>query len=285
MARPKKSVSTVPAHKNPALWKALASIVSSDVTRKTLMHVHCRDLRTLEATDGHCAVQVSFPSDLELAPGLYDPRQTLARVKAGVAPEIAAPFIHNSWEYPNVDQVMPSKCEGFSERSDVSFNPVLVSRVMDAANAVICAVSGAGHVGLTWDTSDDLSPALVYGEAAGVRVRAAIMPMRVHEERKRPKKDTFEVDAAVAGLKEDLQAATKRAVYLDSVVADLRAEIVRLTSELNEAREAADTDAADALRANQATDELRAEVNALRHLRPKGDTALPVILSNPIVRA
>jgi hypothetical protein len=266
------------------LWKALASVVSTDSTRKTLMHVHCRDLRTLEATDGHCAVQVSFPADLDLTPGLYDPRQTLARVKASVPPERAAPFIHESWTFPNVDAVMPSKCEGFSERSDIGFDPALVGRVMDAVGDILQAV-GATNAVIMFDSSDDLSPALVYGEAAGVKVRAAIMPMRVGEPRKRPQKDTFEADSAVVGLKEDLQAATKRGAYLDSVVADLRAEILRLTADLNEAREAADTDAADALRANQAADELRAEVNALRHLRPKGDTVPPVILSNPIARA
>jgi hypothetical protein len=276
----------VPIHLNPALWKAFASIVSTDETRKTITHVHVRnDRRTMEATDGNCAVQVTFETDTELARGLYDPRHTLARVKAGVAPEIAAPFIHDNWEFPNVDAVMPSKCEGFSERSDVSFNPELVSKVMDACKSILCAVSGALHVGLTWDTSDDLSPALVYGKVAGVSVRAAIMPMRVHDARKRPQKDTFEVDSAVVGLKADLQAATKRAAYLDSVVADLRAEIVRLTADLNDARECADTDAADAVRANQAADELRAELNTLRHLRPKGDSVSPVLLSNPIVRS
>jgi hypothetical protein len=282
MARMK---STVPVHMQPALWKALASIVSSDETRKTITHVHIRaDKRTIEATDGHCAVQVTFPADLELAPGLYDPRQTLARVKASVSPEVALPFIHDQWEYPNVDQVMPSKCEGFSERCDIGLNPCLVGRVMDAVDDILQAV-GATNAAIMLDISDDLSPALVYGEAAGVKVRAAIMPMRVGEPRKRPQKDTFAVDSAVVGLKEDLQAATKRTAYLESVVADLRAEIVRLTSDLNEAREAADTDAADALRAHQAADELRAEVNALRHLRPKGDTVTPVILSNPIARA
>jgi hypothetical protein len=79
--------------------------------------------------------------------------------------------------------------------------------------------------------------------------------------------------------------AERHCVYLESVVAELRDEVIRLTNELNEARECADTDAADALRANQAADELRAEVNALRHLRPKGDIVPPVLLSNPIARA
>ena len=68
------------------------------------------------------------------------------------------------------------------------------------------------------------------------------------------------------------------------MVAELRAEIVRLTADLNEARECADTDAADAMRARETVDELRAEINALRHLRPKVD-APPVLLSNPIARA
>jgi hypothetical protein len=266
---------TTPPHLNPGLWKALASIVSTDSTRKILMHVHCRGLRTLEATDGHCAVQMTFPADLDLAVGLYDPKQTLARVKAGVSPERAAPFIHESWTFPNIDQVMPSKCEGFSERCDVGLDPCLVGRVMEAVDDVLQAV-GAKHSGITLDASDDESAVLVYGEAAGVKVRAAIMPMRVHDARKRPEKDTFDADT--------LKAAEKRAVYLDSVVADLRAEIVRLTADLNDARECADTDAADAVRANQAADELRAELNTLRHLRPKGDI-VPVLLSNPFVRA
>lgn len=281
MARTK---ATVPVHLNAALWKALASIVSTDVTRKTVMHVHVRnDRRTMEATDGHCAIQVMFPADLELAPGLYDPRSTLARVKADVAPEAALPFVHDQWEYPNVDQVMPSRCEGFTERSDIGFNPALVGRVMDAVGDILHAV-GATNPGIMLDTSDDLSPALVYGDALGVKVRAAIMPMRVGEPRKRPQKDTFEADSAIVGVKEDLKAATKRAAYLESVVTDLRAEIVRLTADLNDARECADTDAADAMLARQAADELRAELNTLRHLRPKGDV-MPVLLSNPIARA
>jgi len=79
-------------------------------------------------------------------------------------------------------------------------------------------------------------------------------------------------------------AARSRVVYLESVVAELRDELRRLTSELNDARECADTDAADAMRARETVAELRAEINGLRYLRPKFD-APPVILSNPIVRA
>jgi len=78
--------------------------------------------------------------------------------------------------------------------------------------------------------------------------------------------------------------ARSRVVYLESVVAELRDELRRLTNELNDARECADTDAADAVRARQTVDELRAEINGLRYLRPKGD-APPVILYSPIVRA
>jgi len=80
-------------------------------------------------------------------------------------------------------------------------------------------------------------------------------------------------------------AARSRVVYLESVVAELRDELRRLTDELNDARECADTDAADAVRARQTVDELRAEINGLRYLRPKGDTVPPVILYSPIVRA
>jgi hypothetical protein len=79
-------------------------------------------------------------------------------------------------------------------------------------------------------------------------------------------------------------AAMSRVAYLESVVTDLRAEIFRLTADLNEAREAADTDAADATLARATVDDLRAEINTLRHLRLKVD-APPVLLSKPIARA
>ena len=79
-------------------------------------------------------------------------------------------------------------------------------------------------------------------------------------------------------------AARSRVIYLESVVAELRDEVFRLTAELNEAREAADTDAADAVRVRETAAELRAEINGLRYLRPKIE-APPVILSNPIARA
>ena len=80
-------------------------------------------------------------------------------------------------------------------------------------------------------------------------------------------------------------AAVARVAYLESVVTDLRSEIFRLTAELNEAREAADTDATDAMRAREMVAELRAEINGLRYLRPKANVMTPVLLSNPIMRA
>ena len=276
MPRLKKPEST-PIHLNSALWKALGSIVSTDDTRPNITHIHARDARTWEATDGHCAVQVTFDADTELAPGLYNPKVTLARIKASVLPESTNPNTRDTWEYPNIDQVMPKACEGFTERADASFNPALLSRVCDAVNGILCAVSGAAHAGVTVDLSDDLSPALVYGKVPGAFVRAAVMPMRVNGPRTRPEKDTFDADA--------LKAAEKRTAYLDSVVAELRDEVIRLTNELNEAREAADTDAADAVRAHATVDELRAEVNTLRHLRPKAIEMEPVLLTRPIVRA
>lgn len=318
MARIKKPEFT-PVHLNTALWKALGSIVSSDDTRPNITHIHTRDARTWEATDGHCAVQVTFDADTELAPGLYNPKVTLARVKASVAPESIVQDPDDVWIFPNIDQVMPKATEGFTERADASFNPALLSRVCDAVNDILCAVSGASHVGVTVDLSDDLSPALVYGKVPGAFVRAAVMPMRVNDARKRPEKDTFDADrleraekerdrfASECGrLTDNLVAAVQarqveqgRAdaagaelgrmadyrAHLDSLLNDLRADVIRLTNDLNEAREAADTDAADAVRARETADEMRAELNALRHLRPKAADPEPVLLTRPIMRA
>jgi hypothetical protein len=272
-----KSKDIVPLHMNAVLWKALSTIVSTDETRMTLTCVHVRSARIFEVTDGHCAIQVTLDSDTSLLPGLYDPKATLARVKAGVEPVTHPVEKFNAKDYPNFDLIMREPIIGYTERCDVGLDPRLVSRVNDAAADILSAVTGAKGFGLIWSVESDLDAVIIHGKAPDVRIRAVIMPMRVEGPRKRPEKDTFDADS--------LKAAEKRAVYLDSVVADLRAEIVRLTADLNDAREAADTDAADALRANQAADELRAEVNALRHLRPKGDVVAPILLSNPIVRA
>lgn len=318
MPRLKKSESTF-VHMNAALWKALAVIVSTDDTRPNLTHIHARDARTWEATDGHCAVQVTFDADTELAPGLYNPKLTLARVKASVAPEPTNPNTRDTWEFPNIDQVMPKKCEGFAERADASFNPALLSRVCDSVDGILRAVSGATHTDVTVDLSDDLSPALVYGKVPGAFVRAAIMPMRVNDARKRPKKDTFDADRLERAEKErdrfasecgrltdnlvvavqarqaeqgradavsaELDRMADYRAHLESVVSDLRAEVIRLTTDLNEAREAADTDAADAVRARETADELRAELNTLRHLRMKSVEPEPVLLTRPVARA
>jgi hypothetical protein len=266
----------VPLHMNANLWKALSAIVSTDETRATLTCVHVRSARIFEVTDGHCAIQVTLDSDTFLSPGLYDPKATLARVKAGVEPVAHPVEKFNAKDYPNLDPIMREPVIGYTERCDVGLDPRLVSRVNDAAADILSAVTGTKSLGLIWSVESDLDAVIIHGKAPGVRIHAAVMPMRVEGPRKRPEKDTFDADA--------LKAAEKRTAYLDSVVADLRAEIVRLTADLNDARECADTDAADAVRANQAADELRAEINALRHLRPKGDI-MPVLLSNPIVRA
>lgn len=85
--------------------------------------------------------------------------------------------------------------------------------------------------------------------------------------------------------RERWQQAERHCVYLESVVSDLRAEVIRLTNELNDAREAADTDAADAARARETADELRAELNTLRHLRPKAADPEPILLTRPMARA
>ncbi len=98
------------------------------------------------------------------------------------------------------------------------------------------------------------------------------------------KKDLDAASEASEIRRERWNQAERHCVYLESVVAELRDEVIRLTSELNEAREAADTDAADAMRARETVAELRAEINGLRYLRPKVE-APPVLLSNPIARA
>ena len=318
MPRLKKSEST-PVHMNPALWKALASLASTDETRATLTCVHVRTPRVLEVTDGHCALQVTLDADLPLAPGLYDPKVAVARVKAGIEPVPHPRDKFDAASFPNFDPILRAPTVGYTERCDVGLNPRLVSRVNDAVSDVVQAVTGAKDCGLMWDIGEDVEAVILTGKAPGAFVRAAIMPLRIGDARKRPKKDTFDADRLERAEKErdrfasecgrltdnlvvavqarqaeqgradsagaELSRMADYRGHLESVITDLRAEVIRLTNELNEAREAADTDAADAMRARETVDELRAELNTLRHLRPKVADPEPVLLTRPTARA
>lgn len=307
----------IPLHLNPTFWKALASLASTDETRATLTCVHVRSARVFEVTDGHCALQVTLGADLPLAPGLYDPKAAVARVKAGIEPVPHPVDKFPADRYPNFDPILRAPTVGYAERCDVGLNPRLVSRVNDAAADVLQAVTGAkDSCGLMWSVGDDLDAVILTGKVPGARIHAAVMPMRVEGPRKRPEKDTFDAD----GLKADITHLTttvkkqqqendalradaaqlradserhaealnwenKRAERLVEELSQVREDVFRLTAELNEARDAADTDAADAVRAREAADELRAELNALRHLRPKVVEPEPVLLTRSTVRA
>lgn len=312
-----------PLHLNPTFWKALGSLASTDETRATLTCVHVKGPRVFEVTDGHAALQVTLDFDTPLAPGLYDPKATAARVKAGVEPVPCPQDKFDRARFPDFDPILRAPVVGYAERCDVGLNPELVSRVNDAAAGVIFAVTGAKGTGLMWSVGEDVEAVILTGKAPDVRIHAAIMPMRVDGPRKRPKddrtdseslkkdleyvkneRDRFAADAGrltsnLAVAVQAREAEQKRAdavgaelsrmadyrAHLESVVNDLRADIMRLTAELNEAREAADTDAADAVRARTESAELRAELNALRHLRPKGVEPEPVLLTRPVARA
>lgn len=312
MAR-KAQAASVPHHMNEKVWKALGSVASTDETRNVLMRVNVReDRRTMEASDGHCALQVTFDEDLDLAPGLYDWRVNAARVKAGVAPEP----LKDDQQFPAIDKVMPEAQPGWKERPDVAMNPQLVAKVCDAASTLLGTLTGNTGIGLVWQVGpEDLDAVLAHVKAPGVRIRAAIMPMRIEGPRKRPKVDTFDADSLRADLEssaedvrrlqresddlraeavnaradserhaEALKGENRRAERLVEELASMRAEVTRLSDELTEARLAAETDEADSVRLRATVDDLRAQVNGLRHLRPKVDPE-PVLLTRPIVRA
>ena len=307
----------IPLHLNPTFWKALASLASTDETRATLTCVHVRSARVLEVTDGHCALQVTLDADLPLTPGLYDPKAAVARVKAGIEPVPHPRDKFDSAGFPNFDPILRAPVTGYAERCDIGLNPRFVSRVNDAVSDILQAVTGAkDSCGLMWDIGEDVEAIILTGKAPGVRIHAALMPMRVEGPRKRPKKDTFDADALKADIThltatvkrqqqendairaeaaqlradserhaEALNWENRRAERLVEELSQVREDVFRLTTELNEAREAADTDAADAVRARETADELRAELNTLRHLRPKAADPEPVLLTRPTARA
>lgn len=157
------------------IFKAVASHVSKDVTRRHLTRVAVTSDRRLEATDGHRAIRVDTDPPHGLSVGLYDPKQALALLKAGVMPQPVEQLSAGMW--PDFDQVIPAREEAPTIRA-LHLNPLYVAQSAEALadvadnkkTAVRFQTGGNALDPVRLDVASPLSPV-----AAAL---AVIMPVR-----------------------------------------------------------------------------------------------------------
>lgn len=186
------------------IFKAVADNVSDDKSRNGLTHVFAKDASTLEATDGHALIRVSFPVDGHgLTPGFYEPKQSVALLKASVLPQPVA----LDYQWPQTDQVIPrigNDCELTSD--GIGFNPALLARVLDSAAKI------ANDKILTrsrFTFTDEHSPARIDIETIYIRVTAVVMPMRREPASEKPTPRRVTPPAPVAVTPSETPAPTR----------------------------------------------------------------------------
>lgn len=154
--------------------KALSSHVASPKDfRLALGHIHARDAHTLEATDGHRVLVVRTVQPHGLAPGLYDPKTTLARIKASVAPEP----VSTDAVFPDVSRVIPERADQPTPGA-IYVNPQYLADLAEAA-ALACDLGKITRA-IRWQLpSEDLGPIRCdLDNADDVTVVGVLMPMR-----------------------------------------------------------------------------------------------------------
>jgi hypothetical protein len=150
--------------------KALAKITSRDSGRENIRHVHVFGAHTLEATNGHALLRVATSEPLDLAPGLYDPKMTLARLKAGVAPEPVA----DAPQYPDTETLIASIVAGESPAAPQNnWTPGLLATVFSALDDLT-----DGGVATAYHAAHPGDPMRVEARGDGLQVTAIIMPRR-----------------------------------------------------------------------------------------------------------
>lgn len=168
------------------VFRGLENFTSDDKTRLMLNHVHVPDERHIEATDGHKLIRVETKAPHGLAPGFYEPKQTIALCKAGLAPQpvAQATVAANGWTYPDFSIVIPKLPE---EGEEVKVAPMvgLSLAYLAEIGEGMAAVLGPWGVGKSLGAKvrfgeSELSPirfdAQAHDEASAVVV---LMPMRV----------------------------------------------------------------------------------------------------------
>jgi hypothetical protein len=151
------------------IFKALAPLTD----KFRYAYVNVRADGTIEATNGAAAIVVRGVTH-GLAPGQYDPKASLARIKAGVAPEPVA----GADDFPNVDRAIPAQTDDGSGEV-FGLDALLMVKVMDALAAIgkangctalaVYRVQPGGPKGATLLTAD-------FGT---VNVACAVMPCRI----------------------------------------------------------------------------------------------------------
>ena len=169
-----------------ALFRAVSLCASTDKTHPTLRHILVTGERSavLVATDGTCLIRVVLgeQSTTGLVPGLYAPKESIARLKAGGAPVPSQEY--KAETFPQYDRVIPElrTSDAPVPPCHPRFDPALLARVMDAVDG---ALTDARETAVRIQLGDSaLSPmrldakGFVGNDAHDALVTAVVMPVR-----------------------------------------------------------------------------------------------------------
>lgn len=166
-----------------AVLKCLSTFVSDDATRAHLCTVNVKG-RTLEATDGHCAIRIKLTSDLwsevtDAKRGAVVPTNALARLKAGLLPDVLE---REANYYPELDHVFPEVSDEFGEEKArrVGFDASLLGGRLSAVGTLARAW-GVKQPGVRIQWPESKSGAIRFDATfeAEIVVSVVVMPMRL----------------------------------------------------------------------------------------------------------
>jgi len=151
------------------ILKALAPLTD----KLRYANVNVRPGGAIDATNGAAAIVVRGVTH-GLAPGQYDPKASLARIKAGVPPEP----VTGADDFPDLDRVIPAQAdEGSGEV--FGLDTFLMVKVMDAL-AAIGKASGCNALAVyRVQTGGPKCPTLLTADFGTVKVDCVVMPCRI----------------------------------------------------------------------------------------------------------
>jgi len=154
-------------------FKALATHACDDVTRPHLSGICARDAHTLEATDGHRFLRVRLNAAHNLTPGRYPAKPSIARLRAGVMPEMIP---DNGLQWPDTDQIIPARES--AEHKAARIVALNFEYLADASNALVLAVGKYRNECKVQFPTNPLDPIRMDAKSDDAEAVAVIMPMR-----------------------------------------------------------------------------------------------------------
>ena len=153
------------------VWKAVSACASNDKTRHAISRVNVASATRIEATDGHVLIRWESAAPHGMAVGQYDPKKTLALLRAGVTP--TPEQTQDQW--PNTDALLTDADGERTPASCVGFDAALLGTLADAV--AVASGERLGHVQVHLGSS--LDPAIIRAKGNNGAAVGLIMPVRL----------------------------------------------------------------------------------------------------------